>query len=455
MNNSRALQGGGGLLLATIAITALFFIWAFVSNLIDPLLKSMKVIYTLTDFEAQVTQFSFYIGFFMSIPAGIYLSRKGYSGSVVLGLAGVVLGCLIVWSTTFSHAYVTVLIGLCVAASGVTMLQVAANPLIASMGDAKHSAFRLNFSQGFNSMGAVIGSFFGAKYLLKGDLFVRGAVISDAMKQDGLSFVTRAYLVIALILTAFTVAVVLLHKSITDHSPKLATHSASPFSALTSKWGALGSLAIFLYVGAEVSVISGMILFLEQPHILNVPSQTAGYVSALFMLFAMIGRFGGSALLRHFTPTTMLTFVASGAALLCIVVLSLNNLVPTPLGGTIALPGGFAAPITLGFIPGCAALLLGLFNSIMFPTIFTVTLQRSSAPASATSGLMCMAISGGGFISLLYGKTVDLFRTIGPDSARARAFIVPLLCYCYVFWFTRAAKSANIHEIEEGVVAAH
>jgi len=455
MNNSRASQSGGGLLLANIAITALFFIWAFVTNLIDPLVKSMKVIYTLSDFEAQLTQFAFFVGFLMSIPAGIYLSRKGYASSVVLGLAGIVLGCLIAWSTTFSHAYVTVLLGLCVVASGITLLQVAANPLIASMGDAEHSAFRLNFSQGFNSMGAFIGLIFGAKYLLKGDLFVRGAVIADTMKQDGLSFVTRAYLEIALALTTFTLAVFLLRKTITEHAPQLAAHSASPFSALTFKWGALGSLAIFLYVGAEACVMSGMILFLEQPHILNIPSQTAGYVSPLFMLFMMIGRFAGSALLRHFEPITMLTFVASCAALLCIVVLSLSNLTPTPLGGTIAFPGGYAAPVTTGIIPGCAALLIGLFNSIMFPTIFTATLARSSAPASATSGLMCMAISGGGFISLLYGKTVDLFRTIGPESARARAFIVPLLCYCYIFWFTRAAKSANVHEIEEGVVNAH
>ena len=215
MNNSRASQSGGGLLLANIAITALFFIWAFVTNLIDPLVKSMKVIYTLSDFEAQLTQFAFFVGFLMSIPAGIYLSRKGYASSVVLGLAGIVLGCLIAWSTTFSHAYVTVLLGLCVVASGITLLQVAANPLIASMGDAEHSAFRLNFSQGFNSMGAFIGLIFGAKYLLKGDLFVRGAVIADTMKQDGLSFVTRAYLEIALALTTFTLAVFLLRKTIT------------------------------------------------------------------------------------------------------------------------------------------------------------------------------------------------------------------------------------------------
>jgi MFS transporter, FHS family, L-fucose permease len=455
MNGSQTKRGGG-LLGATICITALFFIWAFVTNLIDPLVKSMKVVYTLSNFEAQLTQLAFFIGYgVMSIPAGAYLARKGYSSSVVLGLAGVVVGCLIAWSTAISHAYVTVLLGLFVAASGITLLQVAANPLVASMGDPKHSAFRLNFSQGFNSLGAFLGGVFGAKYLLKGNLFAHGAVVTDAMKQDGLSFVTGVYFEIALALAAFTVAVYFLRGTIAEHSPKLVAHTASPFSALSSKWGALGSLAIFLYVGAEVCVISGMLFFLEQEHIFNIPSQVAGYISPIFMLFAMVGRFGGSALLRRFKATTMLTFVASCAGALCLVVMLLSNLAPTPLGGTFTFPGGYAAPITMGFIPGCAALLIGLFNSIMFPTIFTVTLERSSAPASATSGLMCMAICGGGFVSVLYGAVVDLFTQANPHSARARAFLVPLLCYAYILWFTRAAKSARVHEIEEGVAGAH
>ena len=454
--NSQTKNSGSGLLLATVSITALFFIWAFVTNLIDPLVKSMKLIYTLSDFEAQVTQLAFFIAYgFMSIPAGAYLARKGYASSIVTGLMGVVLGCVIAWATAFSHTYITVLTGLFVAASGITLLQVAANPLIASMGDKKHAAFRLNFSQSFNSMGAYLGGIFGAKYLFRGDLFKHDVVITDELKKSGLSFVTNVYFEIAIAVAIFTVVVFLLRKPLAEHSPKLAAHTASPFSALSSKWGALGSLAIFLYVGAEVCVISGMVFFLEQENIFNIPTQIAGYVSPIFMLLAMIGRFGGSALLRYFKATTMLTVVATGAALLCITVISTSHLAPTPLGGMFTFPGDYAAPITMGFIPGCAALLIGLFNSIMFPTIFTVTLERSSAPASATSGLMCMAICGGGFISVLYGATVDFFTKVDPHSARAMAFVVPLLCYCYIFWFTRAAKSAPIHEIEEGVMSAH
>ena len=442
--------------LALVFITALFFIWAFVTNLIDPLVKSMKVIYTLSDFETQLNQFAFFIAYgVMSIPAAWYLSRKGYANSIVLGLIGVVVGCLIAWTTSFSQSFVTVLLGLFVAASGITLLQVAANPLIASMGDQKSSHFRLNLSQAFNSLGAYAGGVFGAAYLLKGDLFEKDAVLTDELRAEGLSFVTTVYFEIAVALALFIVAVWLVRKTISAHAPAIPETTVSPLSALQSKWAKLGAVAIFLYVGAEVCVISGLIFFFEQPQILNVPALTAGYIAPIFMLLAMVGRFGGSALLRRFEATSMLAFVATGASLLCVIVIVTYDLTATPLGGSVTLPGGFVAPLTMGFVPALAALFLGLFNSIMFPTVFTLTLERSSAPASASSGLMCMAICGGGFISILYGAVIDMFMVSFPNGARSLAFIVPLGCYLFVLWFACAARHAPTHAIEEGVVSAH
>ncbi len=453
---AQAGQKSGGIGLAVIYITALFFIWAFVTNLIDPLVKSMKVIYTLSDFETQLNQFAFFIAYgVMSIPAAWYLSKKGYANSIILGLLGVVGGCLIAWSTSFSHSFVTVLLGLFVAASGITLLQVAANPLIASMGDPKGAHFRLNLSQAFNSLGAYVGGIFGASYLLKGELFEKDVVLTPALKADGLSFVTNVYFMIAAALSVFILAVFMARNTIAERSPALATTVESPLSALKSKWANLGALAIFLYVGAEVCVISGMIFFLEQKQILNVPSQIAGYIAPIFMLLAMFGRFSGSALLRYFKATTMLSIVAVGASILCLIVILTHGTPATPLGGSMTLPGGFVAPLTMGFIPAAAALFIGLFNSIMFPTIFTITLERSSAPASATSGLMCMAICGGGFISILYGAVIDSFTHSFPIGPRSVAFVVPLACYIYVLWFAWAARSAPTHAIEEGVSAGH
>jgi FHS family L-fucose permease-like MFS transporter len=455
-NMTKTQSKSGSMILAIVYITALFFIWAFVTNLIDPLVKSMKVIYTLTDAEAQLNQFAFFIAYgIMSIPAAAYLAKKGYANSIVLGLIGIVAGCLIAWSTTFTHTFITVLLGLFVAASGITLLQVAANPLIASMGDQKGAHFRLNLSQAFNSMGAYVGGVFGAKYLLNGPLFEKDVVITQTMMDTGLSFVTNIYLLIAVILAVFTLAVFLVRNTISAHAPKMQQHSESPLSALKSKWANLGSLGIFLYVGAEVCVISGMIFFLEQEQILNIPSQVAGYVGPIFMLFAMFGRFAGSALLRYIKATTMLSFVAFWASALCVLVICTFKLPASHIGGTITLPGDYVTPLTMGFIPGIAAILIGLFNSIMFPTIFTITLERSSAPASATSGLMCMAICGGGFISVLYGFAVDQFLAHFPVGARSLAFVVPLVCYLYVLWFAFAARKAPTHAIEEGVVSAH
>jgi len=451
-NNSTS---NGGLILALVYITTLFFIWAFVTNLIDPLVANTKKVFTLTDAQAQLNQLAFFIAYgVMSIPAAFYLSRKGYASSIILGLLGIIAGCLIAFSTAFTNSFSTILFGLFVAASGITLLQVAANPLIASMGDPKGAAFRLNLSQSFNSMGAFIGGVVGAKYLLDGELFVKDVVITPELKEHGLSFVTSAYIYLAIALAVFTLAVFLVRKTIATHAPKLPEHAESPFSALKSKWANLGAIAIFLYVGAEVCVISGMIFFLEQKEILNVSSQVAGYIAPFFMLFAMAGRFIGSALLRFYSATSMLLIVAVGAIVLSSIVILTYHLPATPLGGSVDFGAGPTA-ITLGFIPGFAAILIGLFNSIMFPTIFTLTLERSSAPASATSGLMCMAICGGGFISVLYGFTVDQLLAHFSVGARSLAFIVPLACYIYVLWFALAARKAATHAIQEGVVSAH
>jgi FHS family L-fucose permease-like MFS transporter len=459
MSDPAATPKSKGLLLAVVYITALFFIWAFVTNLIDPLVKSMKVIYTLTDAEAQLNQFAFFIAYgIMSIPSGAYLAKKGYAKSIIVGLSGIVIGCLIAWSTTYSHTFVTVLLGLFVAASGITLLQVAANPLIASMGKQERAPFRLNLSQAFNSMGAFLGGMFGSKFLLSGPLFEKNVTITDTMKATGLGFVTNVYLMVAGILAVFTLAVFLVRNTISTNSPKMAAHSESPFSAFRSKWANLGSLGIFLYVGAEVCVISGMIFFLEQPQIMNIPSQVAGFVGPIFMLLAMCGRFLGSWLMTFVKATTMLTIAALGAAILSIIVIATYHMPATAMGGTFSIPtfpGAYQATLTTGFLPGFAAILIGLFNSIMFPTIFTLTLERSTAPASATSGLMCMAISGGGFISVVYGFAVDKFLAHFPVGARSLAFVVPLACYLYVLWFAQAAKGAETHAIEEGVGAGH
>jgi FHS family L-fucose permease-like MFS transporter len=326
------------------------------------------------------------------------------------------------------------------------------------MGAPETSHFRLNFAQAFNSLGAFLGGVVGAVFLLKGPLFEKDVVITGAMKAAGLSFAASTYLFLALVVCAFALLMFALRRLIEAHAPAIPAETVSPLSALRAKWARRGAVGIFVYVGAEVCVLSGMIFFLEQKAILNVPSQAAGMVGPLFMLFAMFGRFVGSALMTRIPAPRLLATCAGAAALLCLVVIATFRMTPVPLGPSILIPtfpGAYRAAVTTGFLPGCAAILIGLFNSIMFPTLFTLTLERSSAPASATSGLMCMAICGGGFVSVAYGSAVDLLTRAAPVGARSLAFMVPLCCYLYILWFATEARRAKTHRIEETATAGH
>ncbi|GGL40542.1 MFS transporter [Caulobacter rhizosphaerae] len=443
-----APKAGGSLVLAVVYVTALFFIWALVTNLLDPLLKTMKTVFTLSPVEANLTGFAFFIAYgVMSMPSAAFLSKFGYAKSVIVGLSGIVAGCFVAIAAAKLHVFGIFLVGLFVMASGVTLLQVAANPLIASMGKPEGASFRLNLSQAFNSLGAACGLWFGANFLLKGDIFKHGIEITPALREQALGFVSNVYLAIGVGLTLFIIAIFLVRHKITEAAPKTG-HLVSPFSALASKWANLGAIGIFLYVGAEVAISLNLLLFIEQSHVLNIPAEQAGKLTTFYMVFAMIGRFAGSALLKSVKDYVLLMLVALGAIALCVVVIVTKDMTPTAHAGTLNLILA-QAPMTSGLIPAFAALLIGLFNSIMFPTIFTLTLQRSSAPTSATSGLLCMAIVGGAFLPLIFAKIEEM------TGSKSLAFVAPLICYVYVLWFSFAARGAKVHEIQEEVVAAH
>jgi MFS transporter, FHS family, L-fucose permease len=440
---------GGGAKLAIVYVTCLFFIWALVTNLLDPLLKTMKTVFTLTPVEASLTGFAFFIAYgVMSMPSAAFLSKFGYARSVMVGLGGIVLGCFIAIAAAKLHTFALVLTALFIMASGITLLQVAANPLIASMGRPEDSSFRLNLSQAFNSLGAACGLWFGANFLLKGQIFEKDITITDAMREQALGFVSNVYFVIGAGLALFILAIFFVRRQITEAAPKTG-HYVNPLSALSSKWANLGAIGIFLYVGAEVAISLNLLLFLEEAHILNIPAEQAGKMTTFYMVFAMIGRFAGSALLKKFKDYWLLTAVAVGAIALSLTVILTKDMVPSAHTGDINLILA-TVPMTTGLIPAFAALLIGLFNSIMFPTIFTLTLQRSSAPASATSGLLCMAIVGGAFLPLAFAKIEEM------TGSKSLAFIAPLVCYVYVLWFALVSKNAPTHEIEdEGVAAGH
>ena len=412
--------------LAFVYVTTLFFIWGAVTSVNDVLIPAVKEIFTLTDTQGFLTQFAFFMAYFIvSLPAAAVDQKLGSARSIILALGIMVVGCLLMPVATHVRSYSIVLVALFVIASGITLLQVAANPLSAVLGPPEKSHFRLVLSQAFNSLGTVIGPYLAAHTLLQGGLFDGGAP-TEAKIVESLGRIDVAYYFIATVIVLLAIFLFSVRGRITSAAPNLEGGSGGVAQALGSKWALLGAGAIFLYVGAEVSIGSTMVNFLEQPNILAIAAVEAGKLVSLYWLGAMVGRFLGSGLLTVVPAGRLLTVVAGVAALLCLIVSQIN--------------GHPAAVIAIS---------IGLFNSIMFPVIFTLTLERSTAPAPATSGLLCMAIVGGALMPLVFAKVADM------TASRSTAFLVPMACYILITLFALAAGRARIVQEADPAVSSH
>jgi len=412
--------------LAFVYVTTLFFIWGAVTSVNDILLPAVKEIFTLTDTQGFLTQFAFFMAYFVvSLPAAAIDQKLGSARSIILALGIMVLGCLLMPVATHVRSYSVVLVALFVIASGITLLQVAANPLSAVLGPPEKSHFRLVLSQAFNSLGTVVGPYLAAHTLLQGGLFDGGAP-TEAKIVESLGRIDVAYYFIAGVIVLLAIFLFTARDRIASAAPNLEAGTGGIGQALGARWALLGAGAIFLYVGAEVSIGSTMVNFLEQPNILAIAAADAGKLVSLYWLGAMIGRFLGSGLLTVVPAGRLLTLVAGVAALLCLTVSQIH--------------GHPAAVIAIS---------IGLFNSIMFPVIFTLTLERSTAPAPATSGLLCMAIVGGALMPLVFAKVADM------TASRSTAFLVPMACYILITLFAIAAGRARVVQEADPAVGSH
>lgn len=404
---------------AFASVTTLFFAWGFITSIVDPLVAAVKSIFALSNVEAQVSTFAFFIAYgIVSIPAAILVSRLRQVPSIILAIAMMVAACIIMLIGADAAAYSGVLIGLFVMASGITVLQVAANPLTAALGPPEGSHFRLTFSQAFNSLGTVLGPLLGASLLLRGIDVKAGEDLTAAARTAALGSINTAFLIIAILLAVLGAFIWTMRRRIIAAAPPLAV--AHGFGQTLSEvfaapWALLGGLAIFVYVGAEVSIGSQMALFLNSGPIWGISLQQAGFYVSLYWGGAMIGRFIGSALLTWIKAYRLLAVNAAIAALLCLFVV-----------------------LTRGGPAGWAALAIGLFNSIMFPVIFSLTLERSTASTESTSGFLCMTIIGGALMPLLVGEIADM-------TDYATALAVPLVCYVMLFLFAIGAGRARTH----------
>ncbi|MEP9360261.1 MFS transporter [Sphingomonas sp. KR3-1] len=433
--------------LAFAAVTTLFFAWGFITSLVDPLVAAVKGIFTLEDWQAQAIASAYFAAyFFMSLPAALLISRFKAVPSILIALVTMIGGCLIMLAAANAANYWLVLLGLFVLASGITVLQVAANPLAAALGTPKGSHFRLVLSQTFNSFGTFLGPLLGAHLFLKGVEVKAGTVITPEIRAEALHGIDSAYFWLCGLIAALAVFFFLSRRVVTEAAPAPAS-TAGLLSAFSSKWALFGGLAIFLYVGAEVSIGTQMALFLNSNAIwghsdaaFNVPLlgylmgsdgvpgvslQEAGKAVAFYWGGAMVGRAIGSALLARFNAARLLALFTAIAAAMCVYVFV--------VGG-----------VTAGFV----ALAIGLFNSIMFPVIFTLTLERSTASEESTSGLLCTAIVGGAVLPPLVGL-------VSGAHGYSFALIVPALCYVVLCLFAIAAGKAPVVRAEGEMASVH
>jgi len=406
---------------ALTVVTTIFFMWGFITALNDVLIPHLKSVFTLNYTEVMLVQFTFFGAYFlMSLPSGKVVSRLGYRLSIVAGLVVTGIGALLFLPASMAQSYPLFLLAFFVLASGITLLQVAANPYVSLLGPARLASSRLNLAQALNSLGTTIAPKLGGLLILSvavlgsAELAKLPAAQQAAYKLQQAHLVQGPYLAIALVLFALALIVWLFHLPAIEGADQHADDSQHTFfDALAHARVWFGMLAIFVYVGAEVSIGSFMINYISLPGIGDMPeARAAGFVS-LYWGGAMIGRFAGSALLTRI----------DARKLLCVFAIIAGLLVLTTM-------------LTHGHVAMWSVIAIGLFNSIMFPNIFTLGIEKFGPLAGKVSSLLVMAIVGGAVIPLAQGALAD---RIGVHHA----FVLPLLCYAYiVFYSVRGSRVA-------------
>jgi FHS family L-fucose permease-like MFS transporter len=387
-------------------VVTLFFAWGFATVLVDTLIPKLKALFALNYAEVMLTQFSFFLAYLIvSLPAGALIARIGYLRGIVVGLVLMALGCVLFSPAAMLGLYPGFLLALFVMAGGITTLQVAANPLIAVLGSAKTSHSRLTFAQAFNSLGTTIGPFVGAFFILAGsaaapDPSAEPALIAAYRSTEAHS-IQGPFLGIAASLIVLALVFFLLRRQPIVAAAQTASQRKG-FALMSQPRLVCGALSIFAYVGAEVSIGSVMINYLMLGKTLALDAATAGKLLSLYWGGAMVGRFIGSAVLTRIEAGTVLASCALGAASLATI-----------------------SGLSSGLVAAASVLAIGLCNSIMFPTIFTLAIERLGEDTPRGSGLLCLAIVGGAVIPLLTGFTAD---RIGLSLA----LLVPAACYLWI-----------------------
>ena len=397
---------------ALTVMTTIFFMWGFITALNDVLIPHLKSVFTLNYTEVMLVQFTFFGAYFiMSLPSGKVLAHWGYRASIIIGLIVTGIGALLFLPAAQAPSYPLFLFAFFVLASGITLLQVAANPYVSLLGAARYASARLNLAQALNSLGTTIAPKLGGFLILSAavlgaaELAKLSPAAQAAYKAQQAHVVQGPYIGIAIVLFVLAIVVWLCRLPQLENTAAAddSQHRFADALKLRRVW--LGMLAILVYVGAEVSIGSFMVNYLSLPDIGNMSEAAAtGYVS-LYWGGAMVGRFIGSALLTRIDTRKLLAFNAAVAALLVLTTM-----------------------LTFGHVALWSVVAIGLFNSIMFPNIFTLGIEKFGPLTGKVSSLLVMAIVGGAIIPLAQGALAD---HVGVHHA----YVLPLICYLYIIYY--------------------
>lgn len=430
---------------AFIFLTTLFFLWGFITVLVDSLVPRLKDVFEMSYAKTVLVQFAFFTAFFVfSLPAGFILSKIGYKKGIVFGLLTMALGCILFYPAAEYRNFSIFLVGYFTLAGGITVLQVAANPYVALLGSEEGASSRLNLSQAFNSLGTTIAPVVGALFLLSDTVKSSTEIELLTETEKNNYYIAEAatvqtpflFISIFIVILALVFLFIQLPK-VMQESPK-----GGYLSLLKNKLMLLGALGIFVYVGAEVAIGSFLVNYFVDANLAGIVAdnevmmQIANTIAStfnktfsnadpksllgIFVIFywggAMIGRFIGAYLTKIIAPGKVLSIFAYLA--ITMIFVSIN---------------------TSGLLSMWTILAVGLFNSIMFPTIFTLSLEGLGDLKAQASGLLCMAIVGGAIVPFVFGSLIDSFGF-------KVAFLLTIVCYGYILFYGRFKSKAKLNK---------
>ena len=393
-----------------VFVFALFFIFGGITSLNDVIIPKLKELFTLDHFTSQLVNSAFFFAYALfSLPAAAVVRRFGYMRTASIGLVTMTAGCLLFIPASSSATFSMFLLALFVLGAGITVVQVVANPLISLLGKPNTAPSRLTFAQAFNSLGTTIFPRVGSSLILGGLAAVSAASLSGAALEsyriESSRAIVHTYLGLAVALLIIA-AVVWTRRNRLQEEQERGGSIFHPLTLLASPRFAMGALCIFLYVGAEVSIGSLIVSYLTQTDVWNVSDQIAGNHVFYYWGGALVGRFIGSGVLRLVSPGKVLACVATGS--IALILISAN---------------------TVGDVSGWTLLAIGLMNSIMFPTIFSLASAGLGKRAAEGSGVIATAIVGGAVIPPLTGYLAD------KSGSLHFSLLLPAICYAIIGFY--------------------